>query len=255
MARNFTRLFRPEKLFQNQRICLSLQQTHHLGRVLRLKKNDYVHVFNKAEGEWLAIILEDAKKQFIVEVQENVCLSQPDFSLNLIFAPLKPRAMDFLIEKGTELGVTSFHPFWSERTQRRDFKEDRYKIIAQEAVEQSERFGIPTFQQPLSLQQLLVQWNSVEKIYVGDERRQALSLFDCLQAPISIETKDSTSTLSMTMMVGPEGGFTDSEFDLLQNQKFCVFVSLSQTILKAETAALCALAFAQAQICSRHHRK
>ena len=252
MARKFTRLFRPENFFQDQTISLSIEQSHHLNRVLRLKKNDHIYVFNASNGQWQATIHEDCKKQTIIKIDHNTRPPETESPLKLFFTPLKSRAMDFLIEKATELGVTSFHPFWSERTQGRDFKQERYKIIAQEAAEQSERLSLPFFQSPVSLQQLITQWNCKETIFIGDERRNAISLFDYLQTFSLTETKDSTKT-SMIVMIGPEGGFTTQEFNLLQSQSFCRFVSLSQTILRSETAALCALSLMQAKIYTRQN--
>ena len=246
MARKFTRLFRPEHFFHDQTICLSLEQSHHLSRVLRLKKNDCIYVFNKVYGQWQATIIDDSKKQFVIKIDHNTRSASQEFHLKLAFTPLKSRAMDFLIEKATELGVTSFHPFWSERTQGRDFKEGRYKIMAQEAAEQSERLSVPSFDPLVSLQDFLTGWDPKQTIFIGDERRNVPSLFDYFQASIPVEKKDSTRT-SMIVMIGPEGGFTEQEFNLLQNQTFCCFVSLSQTVLRSETAALCALALMQAK--------
>ena len=220
--------------------------------MLRLKKNDNIYIFNNANGQWQATIVDDCKKQVVIRVDVNTRPHQNEFALKLVFAPLKPRAMDFLIEKATELGVTSFYPFWSARTQGRDFKEDRYKMIAQEAAEQSERLSLPCFHPPLLLEQFLKKWNPAETIFVGDERRNTGSLFDYLKTSESTEIKDST-TSSMIVMIGPEGGFTEQEFNLLQNQTFCCFVSLSQTVLRSETAALCALALMQAKIFARQN--
>ncbi len=255
MARKFTRLFLEENFFKAQKFFLSSEHSHYLLRVLRLKKNDSLYVFNASQGEWLAVIIEDLKKQVIIEIQEQKKKPQIDFLLTLIFAPLKPRAMDILIEKSTELGVTTFQPVWSDRTQGRDFNLKRYKSLSYEASEQSERLTVPEFRSPLTFHQLLEHRPSKDIIFVGDERRQSASFFSLLKESQPEIFTNSSTIPSMTVMIGPEGGFTDPEFDFLQRQNFCRLISLGPTILKAETACLYALSLAQAKMFSQSQER
>jgi len=150
----------------------------------------------------------------------------------LVFAPLKKNRMDFLIEKATELGITDFYPVLTQNTETRKINEDRVHAQITEAAEQCERLTIPNFHPLQPLGDLLSDWPAVMPLYACLER---------IREPCLAITE---KTEGLVFLIGPEGGFTIEETEMIMDCSFTQPVSLGANILRAETAALVCLAMA-----------
>jgi 16S rRNA (uracil1498-N3)-methyltransferase len=222
------RLYVDHELSDGGEIELSPPQTHYLRNVLRRGTADDVRVFNGRDGEWLAA-LDFGKKSVTARLRDHLKLQPPEKTeTHLLFAPIKKDAMDFLIEKAVELGVTHLHPVLTQNTEVRRVNEDRVRTQIIEAAEQCERLTIPTLAAITSLSDIGSRWNSEINLYACIERRAA----NPLTGPFSKKT---------AFLIGPEGGFTEEEKEKLGKLKFVVPVNLGESILRAETAALLCL--------------
>ena len=231
--KNVCRIYTLEHLESNQRLELDKDKTHYLKNVLRKRCGDFVRIFNGKDGEWLAEILEFTKKSCVLKIGHNLRVQPLNQVLRLIFAPLKQARLSLLIEKSVELGVTELIPILTEHTHVREFNKERAINIAIEAAGQAERLCIPTVHPLTTLPLFLSNWPIEKIIFMSDER---------LTAPNLIKQIMDTSSLEPSLLIGPEGGFSALEFELFSRYKFIHSVSLGQTILRAETAAIAGLA-------------
>jgi 16S rRNA (uracil1498-N3)-methyltransferase len=161
--------------------------------------------------------------------------AEPD--LWLIFAPIKRAPLDWLVEKATELGVAALLPVWTARTQVERVNLDRLRAHAVEAAEQSERLSVPELRAPEPLDRLLAAWPGERRLIVCDESGAG--------EPIS----DAAARLRpgpAALLVGPEGGFDETELDAIGKLSFVTRVGLGPRVLRAETATLAAVAVFQA---------
>lgn len=219
------RLFTAAGLAAGYEIILAPEQAHYLKNVLRLQPTARLRLFNGRDGEWLAVIIAVEKKSASVKLLEQT-RKQPVIRkpLHLLFAPLKKDRLDFLVEKAVELGVTDLHPTITNRTEIRKINEDRLQAQITEAAEQCERLEIPRLHPLADLSTRLTKWEQSIPLYACIER------FD---APVLRLTPAPAAFL-----IGPVGGFDDAERELVTRYSFVQPVSLGETVLRAETAAL-----------------
>jgi 16S rRNA (uracil1498-N3)-methyltransferase len=210
-------------------------QAHHLGTVLRRGVGDPVAVFNAREGEFAATIahLRRDRCVFALGPRARAPVSEPD--LRLVVAALKRDAMDWLVEKATELGVASIQPVTTRRSVVERVNTERLAAIARGAAEQCERLSVPVLHAAAPLHAVLDAWDGAP-LLVAAERRGA--------API----RDAAATLRLPYgwLVGPEGGFDPAELDDATRRAFVTPVALGPRILRAETAVVAGLAVLQA---------
>jgi 16S rRNA (uracil1498-N3)-methyltransferase len=235
--RGAPRLYVTTGLMAGAEIELAAGQGHHLRSVLRLGPGAAVAVFNAAEGEWLSRIAEIGKKGARVTVERQLRPPEPEGDLWLLFAPIKRARLDWLVEKATELGVSTLWPVWTARTQVERLNFERLRAHAIGAAEQSERLSAPELRSAETLQQVLANWTPERPLIVCDESGSG--------EPI-IEAARRLPTGPAALLVGPEGGFDQTELDALGNLSFVTRVGLGPRVLRAETAALGALAVFQA---------
>jgi 16S rRNA (uracil1498-N3)-methyltransferase len=232
------RLFVQSPLAEAAVVQLSTAQTHHLASVMRRQPGDSVLLFNGYDGEWLGRIRTIARShRATVSVEAQMHKQKPEPDLWLLFAHLKRDATNLVVEKATELGVNALLPVVTERTvapQRANV--ERLTAIAIEAAEQSERLSVPLIHSLQPLPVVLATWPHARRLYVALERAPVprLGLGGLLRAEPA------------ALLVGPEGGFTPGEVDLICAQPFTCPVSLGERILRAETACLAGLALLQA---------
>jgi len=231
------RLFTNDALKVPAQITASADQAHYLLKVMRAGNGDRVVLFNGRDGEWMSVIRDASKKSctLLVEEQLRAQLVEPD--LWLAFAPLKKSYTDFVIEKASELGVSRLIPVFTERTNTTRVKSERLRLIAMEAAEQCDRLSVAEVMEPVSFTQLIDQWPKQRQLLVPDETGGGKSLKSVL---------DGVHETHHGILIGPEGGFARSELDALDNLPFVTRVGLGPRILRAETAALAALACYQA---------
>lgn len=226
------RLYVKTPLSAGAEVPATAGQAHYLGSVMRRAVGDAVLLFNGSDGEWLARIgaLRKDKGHFIVEAQTRPQAAEPD--LWLVFALLKRDATDLVVEKATELGASRILPVFSERTNAARVNEERLAAIAAEAAEQCERLSVPEIAAPQSLAALLAAWPAGRRLVVAAERSDAPPIRP-MPGPCAL-------------IIGPEGGFTPLELDLLGRNPLVNKASLGPRILRAETAAIVGLALLQA---------
>ena len=241
------RLFIEVSLFAGATVAASAAQAHHLGTVLRRGPGDDVRLFNGRDGEWVARIAPPPaaktrrdRCEMIVGAQVRRQAAEPD--LWLAFAPLKRDATDLVAEKATELGAAALLPVLTARTVAARVNFDRMAAVATAAAEQCERLSVPRIAAPVTLPALLAGWPAERALVAALERQDA---------PAPGPRAGPAGLLPVGLLIGPEGGFTGAELDLLRRHAFVVPASLGPRILRAETAAIVGLALLGASAGSR----
>jgi 16S rRNA (uracil1498-N3)-methyltransferase len=236
-----------QDLLQGMRIAADERAVHHLLNVLRRGPGDPVLVFNGRDGEYHARIADAGKRKLTLEVQARRRGQEAEPDLWLCFPPLKKDAVDFLVEKATELGVSRFQPVLTAHTAAARINRERLGIAAIEAAEQCERLTAPEIAEPISLDALRLSWPDRRALLVCAEAGEARPIAEALQ---SFTPNNLTSHVrnfdSYAVLCGPEGGFQQDELDRLRKLPFVTPVGLGPRVLRAETAALAALAAFQA---------
>jgi 16S rRNA (uracil1498-N3)-methyltransferase len=211
-------------------------QTHYLLHVMRAKAGDRVSLFNGRDGEWLARIAAISKRSCTLECERVLAPQTEVPDLWLCFAPIKKTPADYVVQKATELGVRVLQPVFTRRTIVTRVNLERMQANAVEAAEQSERLSVPEVREPLAFDKFLAAWPTERRLIFCDEGGApsiATALRDFGPGPIALFT-------------GPEGGFDTAEREALRARPFVTPVSLGPRILRADTAALAALAVWQA---------
>jgi 16S rRNA (uracil1498-N3)-methyltransferase len=231
------RLFVTAPLVPGAAVELGQEQAHYLKHVMRLSEGDAVALFNGSEGEFRARIGSFGKRaaHLIVEEQTRPQLPEPD--LWLVFAPIKRARIDYLVEKATELGAGALVPVITRHTHVERLNLDRLRAHAIEAAEQSERLTVPRIDEPRALDEVIAGWDASRRVMLCDESGTA---------PPAAAALAGLSAAAWAVLVGPEGGFAETELDALRKLPFVSAVSLGPRILRADTAALAGLAVLQA---------
>ncbi|MCO6417573.1 16S rRNA (uracil(1498)-N(3))-methyltransferase [Siccirubricoccus sp. KC 17139] len=230
------RLFLDAPLEAGREIPLPPAQAHYLGSVMRRGAGDQVLAFNGADGEWLAriVALRKDRGSLVPDRRTRPQASCPD--LRLLVAVLKREAMEWVVEKATELGVARIQPVLTRRSVVDRVNLARLTAIAREAAEQCERLDLPMLDEARPLHGVLDGWDGTP-LLVAAERAGAPPLAAVLEG----------LQLPAAWLVGPEGGFDRAELDDLRRRAFVSPVGLGPRILRAETAAVAGLALLQAR--------
>ncbi|MCP1213100.1 16S rRNA (uracil(1498)-N(3))-methyltransferase [Acetobacter okinawensis] len=210
------------------------EQARYLGTVLRRKAGDQVRVFHAGMGEWLASIADIRKDRGSLALVRQIRPPQPCPPLQLAFALLKRDATDLVIRMGTELGVSTFLPLVSERTNTHRVNPERLHAIAVEAAEQCERLDIPTIAPVQTLPTLLGQWPQTSTLFAAIERLGERTA-EPNHTPPQVRAGDG-------LLIGPEGGLSDAECQTLLQRPFVTPFSLGSLVLRADTAVVAGLA-------------
>ena len=230
-------------------ISIDGDQAHYLSRVMRLGAGDAVRVFNGRDGEFAAEIVEAGKSVVRIALGERTREQATTPDVWLLFAPLKKDRTDFVVEKAVEMGVAEIRPVLTERTNAENVRVDRLGRLAVEAAEQTERLDVPPVREAQRLSAMLGEWPHGRVLIFADEAGdetgrpwggdvgRAKPLADAL-----IEMADGPAAI----LIGPEGGFSPAERSRLRALPFVRTVGLGPRILRAETAAVAALALWQA---------
>lgn len=231
------RLFVDVPLEAHARVLPDTAQTHYLLHVMRARAGARVLLFNGRDGEWRARVADVSRRDcaLVCEAQTRPQQIGPD--VWLAFAPVKKTPGEYLAQKATELGVAIMIPVITERTVARRINAERLRANAIEAAEQSERLTVPEIRDAQSLPALLDGWPAGRGLIFCDEAGDAPPIAEALAA---CEPHPGWGVLT-----GPEGGFAPSERDHIRAQVFALPVSLGPRIMRADTAALAALAIWQ----------
>ena len=231
------RLYVTAGLQGDEEITLSTEQSHRLLHVLRAARGESVALFNGRDGEWRAELVDANKRGAGLVVREQMRPQVPESDLWLLFAPIKRGPLDLVAEKATELGVSALMPVWTQHTDAQRVNTGRLAAIAIEAAEQCRRLTVPSVEEPCSLEDRIAAWPAVRRLIVLDESGRGAPIARVLAA---------MGEVPAAILVGPEGGFAESELDALRGLSFAVAVDLGPRILRAETATIAALACCQA---------
>lgn len=234
--KNRIRLYLNEPFTLGGELVCNEAQSHYLCNVMRLVPGSEVYIFNGQDGEFKALTLNNCGKKCRLKIVElyRQFTSCPD--LQLIFAPLKKDNTDFVVAKAVELGVTQLQPVITDYTSVDKVRTERIERQIIEAAEQCRRLDIPRLNPALTLQKLLSAWQPSRCLYYLDESGNGKPI-----QQVFSKNQDSASIL-----VGPEGGFSEKELDILRKLPYTVGITLGKRILRAETAALAALSCWQA---------
>jgi 16S rRNA (uracil1498-N3)-methyltransferase len=217
-------------------VAASDAQAHQLRHVMRRADGDEVLLFNGRDGEWRATIAMAGKRAIDFQLADRTRPQDPEPGPWLLIAPVKRGPFDLIAEKATELGASTLWPVMTERTNAERVNLDRLSAIVREAAEQCGRLTVPEVRAPRALMTALASWPSERKLFLMDETHAgapAADAFARARGPAAI-------------LIGPEGGFAQSELDAIRKLPFVNALDLGHRILRAETAAIAALACYQA---------
>lgn len=229
-----TRLFVDAPLAEGARIEATPEQFHYLSHILRLKEGQSAALFNGRDGEWRARLAASGRKAFVFELEARLRGQKNAPDIWLAFAPVKNEKIDYTVKRATELGVSRLLPVMTRRTIVSRVNTERLLANAVEAAEQSGRMDVPALEEPQPLPALLDAWTAGRRLFFCDESgggealREALPRFE--------------RGAACGVLIGPEGGFTGEEQALIRRRNETSALSLGPRILRAETAALAALA-------------
>lgn len=232
------------RLFAKQKLNTELvwqpeeAQVHYLLNVLRLSEGDCIKIFDGQSGEYIGKICNCSKKSCSIQILEKTREMEACPDLWLLFAPVKKDKTDFIIAGATELGVAKIVPTITRYTISEKVKKERYEAQVIEAAEQCRRLDIPLIEEPKSLEKILQNWPQERILYFMDETGNGENIQTAFQK--------ENSSHKAAVLVGPEGGFSEEELQNLRQKDFAKGVSMGKRILRAETAALSALACWQA---------
>lgn len=239
------RLYVAHDLSTGGKILLEGNQGHYLVNVMRLKAADHILLFNGRQGEWLAEITKIGKGRAAVVVEEIVMTQKPEPDLWYLFAPIKKARLDYMVQKATELGVSLIRPVLTARTNLDRLKEDKIRLNAIEAAEQCERFTVPTVEPMIKLAALLKDWPEDRlMMFCDEEGEDDQNTFPVGRAMDEVAAWQDRPQ-KWAILIGPEGGFTPDERRLIRGNANVVPVTLGPRILRADTAAIAAIALWQ----------
>ncbi len=227
------RLYIEASLGPHLRLAPTAEQAHYLLHVMRAKPGERVSLFNGRDGEWRAEITDVTKRNCTLVCEARTAPQTHTPDLWLVFAPIKKTPSDYLAQKATELGVRVLQPVFTRRTIVTRVNLERLRANAIEAAEQSDRTDVPEAREPLALEKLLAKWPPERRLLFCDEAGEAPSIAGAL--------KDVRGG-AWAILTGPEGGFDPKERDMIRAVSSVVPVTLGKRILRADTAALAALA-------------
>lgn len=231
------RLYVPFDLATDTPQYLDKNQSNYLAAVLRKKPGAEIIAFNGRDGAWRATLTTSNKKSLEIQIHSQITAQTTPIDLTYLFAPLKTARQDYMVQKATEMGVAAMQPVLTEFTQSLKIKLDRIRANCIEAAEQCEILCVPDVRDPIKLADLLDQWDATRTLIFCDEAAPEQNPLDAL-APLKGKP--------LALLIGPEGGFSPGERATLRARDFVIPISLGPRIMRADTAAVAALALVQA---------
>jgi 16S rRNA (uracil1498-N3)-methyltransferase len=234
------RLYVDAPLSPQARVALDAAQANHMRNVLRLKDGADVLVFNGRDGEWRATLNAADRRSAAVAARECVRVQPPPFDLHYLFAPLKHARLDYMVQKAVEMGAGQLRPVLTRRSQAQRINLDRMRANAIEAAEQCGVLSIASISPPVRLAAALADWSPGRLLVFCDEAAPAQNPLEALGAVADGGPRP------LAVLIGPEGGFDPQERQALMALPQTLRLSLGPRILRADTAAVAALALIQA---------
>jgi 16S rRNA (uracil1498-N3)-methyltransferase len=216
-------------------IVLDRAQANYLRNVLRLGQGDEVLLFNGRDGEWRARLSGSGKRQLSATVGERLREQPRPPDLHFLFAPLKHARLDYLVQKAVEMGVSRLQPVLTRYTQVARVNLERMRANVIEAAQQCGILTLPEVAEPVSFAAATVDEDRL--LVFCDEDAETNDPVAALMA--------ARGTRPVSVLIGPEGGFAEDERQALLKRQNIVRISLGPRILRADTAAVAALALVQ----------
>jgi 16S rRNA (uracil1498-N3)-methyltransferase len=233
------RLYADAMLVSGSAVPLVPEQGNYLGNVLRLKSGDTVLVFNGRDGEWRAAIAGRKRpEQLVIDTQTRP--QEAPTRVRYAFAPLKHARLDYMVQKAVEMGASALCPVLTQHTQVTRINLERMRANVIEAAEQCGILNIAAVEEPKPLDRFLHTRDAGRLLVFCDEDAETAN------AVAALEAVRRQADTGIDVLIGPEGGFAQSERDLLLRQANLARLSLGPRILRADTAAVAALALVQA---------
>ena len=232
-----TRLFVEDALGEGAEIALGDQPANYVRNVMRMKEGDGLLLFNGRDGEWGARLTEVAKKRVVLAAEKRIREQTPHPTLRYLFAPLKHARLDYMVQKAVEMGAGRLVTVMTRHTQASRVNTERMRANAIEAAEQCGILSIPDVTEPTGFERWLADLPLERTLVFCDEAAPEadpmMALRDAVKGPLSV-------------LIGPEGGFAEVERRMLLARAGVVVLSLGPRILRADTAAVAALALIEA---------
>ncbi len=245
MKKSKTRLFIEKQISQNLMIYIKEKQHHFLKNVLRIKLNDVINVFDGITGEWSSQVISVSKDKTALKIEKKIREFETQPDIWLIFAPIKLFRLNIIIQKAVELGVSKFIPC---KTEFSNFDKLNYKNLelnAIEAAQQCDRLDIPKIEKIINLSTVIEELPDDRAIVFCDESDINLpSIYDELRSNLN-------NYLKWSVIIGPEGGFSSEERELIKKQKNVLRVTLGSRKLRSDTAAISSLFCIQSMVDKR----
>ena len=232
------RLYVEAALEAGATVALERAQTHYLGTVLRLRADERVLVFNGRDGEWSATIV-GQRRPTALRIGARTRDQTTPADLHYLFAPLKAARLDYMTQKAVEMGASLLQPVLTRHGQVTRVNTERMRANAIEAAEQCGILSPPAVAPPVALARVLAERDAGRWLVFCDEDAEVAN-------PVAALSVVPPSPLAV--LIGPEGGFAEDERAALLRQPNVVRLSLGPRILRADTAAVAALALVQAVV-------
>jgi 16S rRNA (uracil1498-N3)-methyltransferase len=234
------RLFVDAALAAGETVALERSQSNYLGNVLRLSAGGTILAFNGRDGEWQASIAGRKRPDSLnIIAQTRPQDRLPD--LAYVFAPLKHARLDYMVQKAVEMGASSLQPVLTRFTQVSRVNGERMRANVIEAAEQCGILSLATVAEPMALDRYLGQREAQRLLIFCDEAADATNPLQALQSGLAAPN-------GVDVLIGPEGGFAEEERAILLRQPQTLRLSLGPRVLRADTAAVAALALVQAAL-------
>lgn len=231
------RLYTGADLVADAEISCNAAQANYLNNVMRMRAGDILLVFNGRDGEWQAEITRTGRSDCLLTAHEQTRPQSSGPDIHYLFAPLKKARLDYMVQKATEMGVAVLHPVITRRTIAERMNLERMHANIIEAAEQCGVLRVPDLREPEKLLNVLDSWPDDRALIFADEAAAIAS---------PIEVLKGVPEGPVAVLIGPEGGFDEAERETLRRKPFVYTISLGPRIMRADTAAIAALALVNA---------
>jgi 16S rRNA (uracil1498-N3)-methyltransferase len=236
------RLFVTVDLAGDVAVPLASAQAHYLTGVLRLRPGDEVLVFNGRDGEWRARLAQAGRRDVMLDVGEQSRQQTPAGDLHYLFAPLKQARLDYMVQKAVEMGASALVPVLTQHGQVQRVNGERMHANAVEAAEQCGILTLPQIEEPRRLAEAIERLAPERLLVFCDEDAEVADP----AAALAAFRPAGAAPVPAALVIGPEGGFAPAERAALLHRERVVRLALGPRILRADTAAVAALALVQA---------
>jgi len=243
------RLYVDQPLTAGAKLALDSAQINYLRNVLRLKPGDPVLAFNGRDGEWRAALADGGKRAFFLGVGELSRAQTRPLDLHYWFAPLKHARLDYMVQKAVEMGVARLRPVLTQHGQVARLNLERMRANTIEAAQQCGILTLPDIAPPLVFDRVIAERDPARLLVFCDEDAE---LKDPVAALVDARRGPGAGPPPLAVLIGPEGGFAAAERAALVRLPNVVRLALGPRILRADTAAVAALALVQSVLGDWH---